>query len=82
MSLRRSNHIQVEDATWRALREEVIPQAFSDSPGTRKAIRSDLAAAVDRDSSAHGMSTPFLNHKGVHSLQAYRVSHWFWTKGR
>lgn len=61
---------------------EVISQAFADSPDIRKAIRNDLAAAADRDPAAHGLANPFLNHKGFHSLQAYRVSHWFWTKGR
>ncbi|WP_096298335.1 serine O-acetyltransferase [Halomonas sp. hl-4] len=76
--------MQVEDATWQALSDEVISQSFSGSPGTREAIRSDLAADVGRDPEAHGVSTPFLNHKGVHSLQAYRVSHWhwLWAKGR
>lgn len=61
---------------------EVIAQAFSASPSIREAIRIDLAAAVDRDPAAQGRANPFLNHKGFHSLQAHRVSHWFWSNGR
>jgi len=62
--------------------KEIISQAFSASPEIGKAIRNDLAAAVDRDPAAQGTANPFLNHKGFHSLQAYRVSHWFWANGR
>jgi len=61
---------------------EIVSQAFSASPEIGKAIRNDLAAAVDRDPAAQGAANPFLNHKGFHSLQAYRVSHWFWENGR
>lgn len=61
---------------------EIISQAFFASPDIKKAIRSDLSAAVDRDPAAQGMANPFLNHKGFHSLQAHRVSHWFWENGR
>ena len=61
---------------------EIIAQAFSASLEIGRAIRDDLAAAVDRDPAAQGTANPFLNHKGFHSLQAYRVSHWFWGNGR
>lgn len=61
---------------------EVIADALEASPEIREAIRRDLAAAVDRDPAAHGVANPFLNHKGFHALQAYRVSHWYWREGR
>lgn len=61
---------------------QAIMQAFEAAPEIGRAIRSDLAAAVERDPAANGMANPFLNHKGFHALQAYRVAHWFWSKGR
>ncbi|RFA25314.1 serine O-acetyltransferase [Alkalilimnicola ehrlichii] len=61
---------------------DVIGQVFVYSVDVRAAIRADLAAAVERDPAAHGVANPFLNHKGFHALQGYRVSHWFWQKGR
>ncbi len=60
----------------------MIAQAFFDSAEIREAIRCDLEAAVDRDPASQGMANPFLNHKGFHSLQTYRVSHWYWRKDR
>jgi serine O-acetyltransferase len=61
---------------------QVIGQAFSASAEIRRTIRQDLAAAVDRDPAANGVANPFLNHKGFHALQSYRVGHWFWQEGR
>jgi len=89
------NHCQLEDSLSYLLAgklsspdlpaislREIISEAFSASPEIGKAIRNDLAAAVDRDPAAQGAANPFLNHKGFHSLQAYRVSHWFWKNKR
>ena len=61
---------------------EVIEQVFSAAHEVRDAIRHDLAAAADRDPAAQGLANPFLNHKGFHALQSYRVSHWYWVAGR
>ena len=61
---------------------QAITQAFEAAPEIRRAIRLDLAAAVDRDPAANGTANPFLNHKGFHALQAYRVAHWFWNERR
>lgn len=61
---------------------QAIAQALQASAAIRDAIRDDLAAAVDRDPAAQGSANPFLNHKGFHALQAYRVAHWYWNEGR
>lgn len=61
---------------------EVIDEVLAASTKVREALRKDLAAAADRDPAAHGIANPFLNHKGFHALQAYRVSHWYWSEGR
>lgn len=61
---------------------EVVDQAFSSSDDIREAICRDLQAVVDRDPAARGYAGPFLNYKGFHGLEAYRVSHWLWNEGR
>lgn len=64
-----------------ALRD-VIEQVFLASSKIKTALRLDLTAAADRDAAAHGMAHPFLNYKGYHALQSYRVSHWLYANGR
>jgi serine O-acetyltransferase len=61
---------------------EVIWEAFDSSADVRKAVRRDLRAVVERDPAARGMAQPFLNFKGFHALQAYRVAHWLWERDR
>jgi len=61
---------------------EVILEAFTSSAEIRKAVRRDMRAVVERDPAAGGMAHPFLDFKGFHSLQSYRVAHWLWEQGR
>jgi serine O-acetyltransferase len=61
---------------------EVIDQAFSADLAIGSAIRDDLRAVVQRDPAARGFAQPFLNFKGFHALQSYRVAHWLWGQGR
>ncbi len=61
---------------------ETIDLAFHDSGEIRDAIRRDLRAVVERDPAARGTAEPFLNFKGFHALQAHRVAHYLWGKGR
>lgn len=42
----------------------------------------DLVAVRERDAACRGYSQPFLYFKGYHALQAYRVAHHLWRKGR
>ncbi len=61
---------------------ETIDLPFRDSEEIRDAIRRDLTAAVERDPAARGTAEPFLNFKGFHALEAYRVAHYLWDGGR
>ncbi len=61
---------------------ELIDEAFAGSSEIRKAIRMDLVAVVTRDPAARGYAQPFLNFKGFHALQSYRVAHMLWESGR
>src|SRR5690625_6303230 len=61
---------------------EVIEQALADDPSIGRAVRADLRAVHERDSACCSATTPFLYFKGFHALQAYRVTHWLWQRGR
>ena len=39
-------------------------------------------ANLERDPACHRLIQPILYFKGFHAVQAYRVSHWLWNKGR
>lgn len=61
---------------------EVIEEALAEDPGIGAATRSDIRAVRERDSACDDYAVPFLYFKGFHALQAYRVSHWLWRRGR
>ena len=61
---------------------ELIGHALVDDRSIGIAVREDLRAIVSRDPAARGYATPLLYFKGFHALQAYRVSHYYWTQGR
>ncbi len=61
---------------------EVIDEAFADDLGIGQAMRADLTAVRDRDPACKGLWIPLLFFKGFHALQAYRVAHWLWERGR
>lgn len=61
---------------------ELVDNAFAASQETREAVCRDLQAISGRDPAARGLAHPFLNYKGFHALEAYRVSHWLWSEGR
>ena len=44
--------------------------------------RADLVGNLERDPACHRLIQPILYFKGFHAVQAYRVSHWLWNKGR
>src|SRR6476620_11967560 len=64
------------------LLRDLINDAFTEDASIRASIRADLLAARTRDPAARGYAQPFLYSKGFHALQAYRVAHWLWGKGR
>lgn len=61
---------------------EIIEDSIREDSCLRKAVRADIQAVYDRDSACDSYSLPFLYFKGFHALQAFRVSHCLWHKGR
>jgi len=61
---------------------EICEEAYADDRSIVEAAEADLRAFFERDPASKGYVQPFLFFKGFLSLQAYRVSHWLWTKGR
>jgi serine O-acetyltransferase len=61
---------------------QVFDQAFTDEPVIGEEVRADLSAIYDRDPAVNTFVEPFLFFKGFQALQAYRVTHWLWAKGR
>lgn len=64
------------------LLREVIDEALAADPAIGQAVRADLHAVRSRDSACCGYATSFLYFKGFHALQAYRIAHWLWQRGR
>jgi serine O-acetyltransferase len=60
----------------------VFEQAFADAPVLGDDVRADLSAIFERDPAVNSYVEPFLFFKGFHALQAYRVTHWLWGRGR
>jgi serine O-acetyltransferase len=69
-----------------AISAGLIRQAYVDAlrdiPAIGEAFRADLMATADRDPATHRLIEPVLYYKGFHAIQAYRLSHWLWGKGR
>jgi len=89
------NHDRLEDAIVHRVAQrldnsvvnaEVIrlayKEALADSPEIGQAFRSDIAAVYDRDPACDRHIEPVLYFKGFHAIQAHRLAHWLWNKGR
>jgi serine O-acetyltransferase len=61
---------------------DVITEAVEADPGILRAATLDIVAAYTRDPACPDLSTPFLFFKGFHALQAHRIAHWLWHRGR
>jgi serine O-acetyltransferase len=61
---------------------EIADEAYSSDPGIGAAARADLMAVYERDPACHRFIQPVLFFKGYQAVQAYRVGHWLWMKGR
>ncbi len=61
---------------------DVINEAIDDDPGILSGAEIDMLATFTRDPACEDLTTPFLFFKGFHALQAHRVAHWLWCKGR
>lgn len=69
-----------------ALSGDLIRQAYDealrDQPDIGNAFRADLVAVFDRDPATSRFIDPLLYFKGFHAIQAHRLAHWLWHKGR
>ncbi|MEM9968325.1 MAG: serine O-acetyltransferase [Pseudomonadota bacterium] len=61
---------------------EMVEDAFAEDPRLIEAARADLVAIYERDPACHRLLQPILYFKGYQAVQAYRVAHHLWQKGR
>ena len=61
---------------------EIADEAYAAEPSLGEAARADLVAVYERDPACHRLMQPLLFFKGFQAVQAYRVGHWLWTRGR
>jgi serine O-acetyltransferase len=62
--------------------EALCCEAFSADPEIEAASLADLLAVRDRDPACPDLLTPFLFFKGYQAIQAYRLAHFLWLRGR
>lgn len=61
---------------------QLFREALSDDSGYRKAIRTDIAAFMERDpATAHAVRV-VLHAKGFQALESWRLAHWLWQNNR
>ncbi len=60
----------------------VIAEGFADDPRITERMRRDLLAHYERDPACDRHYIPLLYFKGFQALQAYRIGHWLWQRGR
>ncbi|WP_298494068.1 serine O-acetyltransferase [uncultured Maritimibacter sp.] len=61
---------------------EVANEAYALSPELVEAARADLSAVMERDPATHRLLQPILYYKGFQGMQAHRLAHWLWDRGR
>ncbi|HMN50549.1 MAG: serine O-acetyltransferase [Xanthobacteraceae bacterium] len=65
---------------------ELIVQAFNEAIAADSnigaAMRADIVAVAERDPATTRYLEPMLYYKGFHALQAHRLAHYLWHKGR
>ncbi|MDA3956790.1 serine O-acetyltransferase, partial [Oceanispirochaeta sp.] len=52
------------------------------SEDIKKSIIEDLKAIRERDPASRNYLNPFLNYKGFHALESYRVTHYLWINNQ
>lgn len=57
-------------------------EAYEDDPSLIEAAVADLQAVVERDPACDTYVKPLLFFKGFQAIQAHRVGHWMWMRGR
>lgn len=81
LSFRFSMKLSSSEMSEQILRE-IADDAYTSDPELGQAARADIVAVFDRDPACHRFLQPVLFFKGFQAIQAYRVGHWLWTRGR
>jgi serine O-acetyltransferase len=61
---------------------DLIQKALAADPGISESARADIEAVRARDPACQGYSIPLLYFKGYHSIQSYRIAHYYWISNR
>jgi serine O-acetyltransferase len=61
---------------------EIAGAAYAEDESLGMAARADLVAVLDRDPVTHRLLQPLLYFKGFQAIQAQRVAHHLWNRGR
>ncbi|MDG1737006.1 MAG: serine O-acetyltransferase [Paracoccaceae bacterium] len=61
---------------------EIADEAYLSDPYLAEAARADIVAVTERDPACQRFVQPMLYFKGFQAIQAYRVGHWLWRRGR
>ncbi|SIT75735.1 serine O-acetyltransferase [Pontibaca methylaminivorans] len=61
---------------------EIAAEAYADAPELIDAARADVVAVYERDPACYRLLQPILFFKGYQAIQAYRIGHWLWTRGK
>jgi serine O-acetyltransferase len=69
------------DVSAKMIRQAFV-EAFEADPKLSEIIRADLAAVYDRDPACNRYIEPVLYFKGFHAIQAHRLAHVLWERGR
>jgi serine O-acetyltransferase len=64
------------------LLREMADRAYAENPEMGAAARADIVAVFERDPACDRMIKPLLYFKGFLAVQAYRLAHHLWTRGR
>ena len=62
--------------------EHIFTELYAEDPFLAKAAKKDLKAICDRDPACNCYVIPMLYYKGFQALQASRLAHILWNKGR
>ncbi len=61
---------------------EIADAAYRDDPALGEAARADIVAVHERDPACQRYIQPLLFFKGFQAIQAHRIAHHLWRKGR
>jgi len=81
LSYRIAHKLSSSEVSAQLLRE-IADGAYAADPALAQAARSDIVAVFDRDPACHSYMQPMIFFKGFQAIQAYRISHFLWTRGQ